>query len=76
VKDIEEAQKLLDVLAGYDYFQFNNNVKPDYANAGGLLVYENGEWLEWYNDDGEDITMLSRNREGGSPQWLTEIFKS
>lgn len=52
----EEAQKILTTLAYYDLFQFENKVKPDYCNAGGLLVLEDGEWVEWYHPEtGEDI---------------------
>ncbi len=50
-----EAIKVLGILADYDTFQFKNRIKPDYCNAAGLEVYEDGEWLEWYNDNGEDI---------------------
>ncbi len=61
VKSVEEARKILDVLADYDRFQFVSNIKPDYANAGGLLVLEPGEdgleWCEWYDDEtGEDVS--------------------
>lgn len=56
VKSPEEAIKILEVLAHYDLFEFENNVKPDYSNAAGLEVYEDGEWIEWYDDEtGEDI---------------------
>ncbi len=56
VSSIEEGVKLLDVLAKYDAFQFENNVKPDYCNAGGLMVRESdGEWCDWYDEEtGED----------------------
>jgi hypothetical protein len=50
-----DAGKLLDILADYDAFQFENRIKPDYCNAGGLEVFENGEWCEWESEDGEDI---------------------
>ena len=50
-----EGKKLLDILAKYDLFQLRNNIKPDYSNAGGLEVYENGEWLDWENADGQNI---------------------
>lgn len=50
-----EAQKLMTVLADYDIFQFKNRIKPDYCNAGGLEVFEDGEWCEWNSEDGDDI---------------------
>jgi len=56
VASVAEAAKLLDVLADYDAFQFENNVKPDYCNVGGLLTLdEDGEWVDWYDHEtGED----------------------
>jgi len=32
-----------------------NGLQKDWSNAGGLEVYRNGEWEEWYDEDGEDI---------------------
>ena len=56
VKNPKEAKKILDVLAQYDLYQFDNNIKPDYCNAGGLQVEDiNGDWYEWDNEDGETI---------------------
>lgn len=34
------------ILADYDNFQFENKIKPDYCNVGGLEVFEDGEWCE------------------------------
>lgn len=70
VASVAEAQKLLDVLAQYDIFQFENKIKPDYCNAGGLVVYEiervdgmdqHGDWVDWTNEDGDSIDDLRRN---------------
>jgi len=63
VKSIREARLVLDALANYDIFQFENNVKPDYCNAGGLEVFESGEWSEWYDEEsGESIDELDEQR--------------
>lgn len=58
----QEAQRLLNVLANYDLFQYENKIKPDYCNASGLECYEadNGdgqpEWCEWHDEEtGDDI---------------------
>ena len=61
VNDIREAKLVLDVLARYDSFQFENNVKPDYSNAAGLEVFEDGEWVEWYDLDGNSIDEVEIN---------------
>ena len=64
VKTVDEAILLLDTLADYDLFQYNNNVKPDYCNAGGLeILDEDGDWCEWYDEDGYDIDEIMRERE-------------
>lgn len=55
VATIDEAKKLLDVLAKYDDFQFANRIKPDYCNVGGLVVFEDGAWLDWTDADGNDV---------------------
>lgn len=57
VETPEEAIKVLDILAKYDLFQFQNCVKPDYCNVQGLeeLDEQENEWCEWYSEDGLDI---------------------
>lgn len=63
VASIREARLVLDVLAYYDVFQFENRIKPDYCNAGGLQVFNpkddtdspDGSWYEWYDDEDNDI---------------------
>jgi len=55
VSDVEQAIKILEVLADYDEFQYFHNVKPDYSNAGGLQVFDGDEWVDWYSADGLDI---------------------
>lgn len=57
VETPEEAIKVLDILSDYDLFQFENRVKPDYCNVQGLEVWDEqeGEWCEWYSEDGMDI---------------------
>ena len=53
----QEAQRVLTILANYDIFQFQNRIKPDYCNAGGLEVFEEdgGEgspgWVEWHDEE-------------------------
>jgi hypothetical protein len=49
---------LLWTLARYDIFQYENNIKPDFSNAGGLLVYRDGAWEEWEDAEGCDVDHL------------------
>jgi Superinfection exclusion gene product 17 len=60
VDSVNTAIQVLNLLAAYDLFQYQNKVKPDYTNAQGLEVYEGGEWGEWHNDDDEDIGDVMR----------------
>lgn len=60
---VPRAKEIMKILADYDLFQYENKIKPDYANAQGLEIFEDGEWVEWSNEDGEDIGDIIR-REG------------
>ena len=57
VNTIEEALLLFNVLADYDLFQFDNRIKPDYANMTCLNVWdeEENEWLTWCDGEGYEI---------------------
>lgn len=55
VKTIDEAKLILDTLGNYDWYLEAHNHRVDYSNVGGLEVFEDGEWCEWYDDDGNDI---------------------
>ena len=57
VQSVEEAWKVLNILWDYDIFQYENKVKPDYANASGLAYFDEAEqeWFEWTDDEGYDI---------------------
>jgi hypothetical protein len=54
VENPKEAKKILEILADYDIFQFEHNVKPDYSNAAGLEIFDE-EWLEWEDEEGNNI---------------------
>lgn len=56
VCSIEEAKKIMDILAAYDCYEYNQNIKSDYANYGGLEVFneEVQEWEDWEYEDNDD----------------------
>ena len=56
VESVEEGKKVMDLLAAYDAFQFQNMIKPDYCNVGGLEMFdeEEGEWNDWYLETEDD----------------------
>ncbi len=60
IKNTDEAILILNTLDYYDRFQYENNIKPDYSNVGGLNIYEDGEWITWYNEEGDDIDEIIR----------------
>ena len=39
VESVREATKILNLLSDYDAFQFENKVKPDCSNTGGLKIW-------------------------------------
>jgi hypothetical protein len=62
VGSVEQGVIIMNVLANYDAFQFENKVKPDYCNAGGIRRWcedSDGDgtpgWEEWFDEEsGED----------------------
>lgn len=67
VSSFAHAKVLLEALAQYDLFQLDNNIKPDYSNAGGLCIWNEdleaddcgGKWEDWENNQGEGFDELS-----------------
>lgn len=55
VKDLCEAKKIFDILADYDLFQYENKIKPDYANMTVLEEFDEDEqeWVSWYDEETE-----------------------
>lgn len=58
VETVQEGAKILNVLADYDQFQLDNNIKPDYCNSGGLMMLDPddkedgpfGSWVDWHDE--------------------------
>lgn len=51
VESIQEAQRVIDMLANYDQFQYEQLNKPDYSNTSFLEQLEDGEWVDWADDE-------------------------
>lgn len=53
VSSLEEARKIFNVLADYDYFQYKERIKPDYANATCIEEFDNDEqdWISWCDEE-------------------------
>lgn len=52
VNTFEEAKNTMEILANYDLFQFENNIRPDFCNVQGIECFdkEEQEWFEWYDE--------------------------
>ncbi len=57
VKDVEHAMRLIDALADSQLL-----VREIGSNAFGLEEYRDGEWQEWENEEGEQISDLRDNQ--------------
>lgn len=47
VESLREARLVIATLTDYDIFQYDQKIKPDYCNVGGLETLESEEWGEW-----------------------------
>lgn len=56
VKSVKEAKKTMDLLSYFDCFQYNQKIRPDYSNTGGLEMFneETGEWEDWVYETKEE----------------------
>lgn len=52
VPDLATGRLVEDTLAQYDLFQYENRIKPDYANAGGVQAWNEDEQA-WEDVDEE-----------------------
>lgn len=57
VESPQEGKKVMDMLAAYDMFQLQERIKPDYANTGGLQMFDEieNEWIDWYLETDEEF---------------------
>lgn len=60
VPDLKTAQIVLDALISLSIFEFENRVKPDYADAAGIARFEGGtEDGEWWDVEDDELTSVS-----------------
>lgn len=50
VKDIHHAKELIDALAKSQLLD-----ETIISNVFGLEVFEDGDWTDWYDEDGRDL---------------------
>lgn len=51
VKDEEQAHLMVEALANQHLFLFDNNFIPDYANILLVEMFEDGEWIDYWNEE-------------------------
>lgn len=50
VKDEIEASWITNILAQQHLFLERENIIPDYSNTMGVQMFEDNEWVDYYND--------------------------
>lgn len=53
VKDEEQAALIVNTLAAQHLWLEKKNVIPDYSNAIMVEMFEDGEWIDYYNHEEE-----------------------
>lgn len=53
VENVQEAKRITHMLASYDAFLYEEDIRGDYNNVTSLEVYDvdSGEWSDWYDDE-------------------------
>lgn len=53
VDSLQEAHKIMNVIANYDLFLLEHNHRPDFSNAIVLETFDvdENEWVDWYDDE-------------------------
>lgn len=73
VDKLIEAKLVLDTLANYDFFLFNNKLNPEYPNSASVEVYDDEEkkWNTWVDQNTgngnlhEFFEAIERERQSG-----------
>lgn len=51
VKDEADAKRIIDILAQQHIFLEEEGIIPDYSNAMVVVMFENGEWVDYWNEE-------------------------
>lgn len=54
--NFETAKAVINALIGLSIFEFENRVKPDYADMAGITRREDGDWSDVDEDEWEDAS--------------------
>lgn len=76
VGSVEEGKLVLETLAFYDCYLYNQNIRGDYCNTGGLQMLdpEFNDWVDWYDEEtGEyDLDVFAEE----NPERFKEILEA
>lgn len=61
VFDEKDAIRIYNIIANQHLYLYKNKFIPDYANVIELLMLEDGELVNYYNDNGEEFSDLLQN---------------
>lgn len=75
VSSVEEGVKVMDVLANYDLFQLENNIKGDFCNMNGLELYDENLTDEDLEDMGLDDRWCDWSVEVDGGEEFYEFFE-
>ncbi len=53
VDTLKEGVMLVEALVDYDRYEYDNNIKNDYSNAGGIEQFGHKGWEGWDIEDKE-----------------------
>ena len=69
VETPEQGKQIINILSAYDCFQYNQRVKSDYCNTGGLEIWdEEYGWVDWYYEDDDGVFDLNEFIDNKSEQ--------
>lgn len=52
--DFQTAKAVINAIIGLSIFEFENRVKPDYADMAGISQWEDGEWCDVEDEEWDE----------------------
>lgn len=60
-----EAKAALDLITDFSIFEYDNKIKPDYADVGGVMEWDDAEsdWIDYEPDEPESTACHNGNED-------------
>jgi hypothetical protein len=55
---LQQAAFVIEAIIGLSIFEFENRIKPDYADMSGIARFEDGEWCDVEEDEYADLASI------------------